>query len=222
MTETSSKPYGVMAEFPTPEAAAKAARVARQQGFLHLDAYGPFASPELAEAIGFRETKMSRCVLGGGIFGGICGYALVYYATVVSYPHNIGGRPINSWPAFIPIVFETTVLGACVIGIISLLILNGLPRLSHPVFSSPKFVRATNDHFFLCLLATTENFSEEKARETLRLLTPLSIATVMEEPTTMSLRLLFLSVLMVVFTGCHRDMYVQPYKRPFAGQSRFS
>jgi hypothetical protein len=173
--------HGVMAEFLTPEDAAKAARVAREKGFPRLDAYGPFASPELAEAIGFREKKMARCVLGGGIFGGISGYALVYYATVVDYPHNIGGRPFNSWPSFIPIAFETTVLGACVMGIISLLVLNGLPRLSHPAFSAPNFVHATNDHFFLCLLATNHDFSEEKAREVLQVFAPLSISTLSEE-----------------------------------------
>ena len=192
MSNATEKIHGVMAEFATPEEAAKAAWLARKKGFIHLDAYGPFASPELAEAIGFRENKMARCVLGGGILGGISGYALVYYATVLDYPHNIGGRPYNSWPSFIPIAFETTILGACVIGIVSLLVLNGLPRLSHPVFSAPHFVRATNDHFFVCLLASQNNpddskavkssqspeFSIEKARELLQSLSPLSISII--------------------------------------------
>lgn len=184
MTEPSEKIHGVMAEFPTPEEAARAARLAREKGFIHLDAYGPFASPELAEAIGFREKKMARCVLGGGIFGGLCGYSLVYYATVLAYPHNIGGRPFNSWPSFIPITFETTVLGACVTGVVSLLILNGLPRLSHPVFTARNFVRATNDHFFLCLLATpvgSGDFSVEEARALLQSLSPISISTIYAE-----------------------------------------
>ena len=195
MSNATEKIHGVMAEFPTPEAAAKAAWLAREKGFIHLDAYGPFASPELAEAIGFRENKMARCVLGGGILGGISGYALVYYATVLDYPHNIGGRPFNSWPSFIPIAFETTILGACVIGIISLLFLNGLPRLSHPVFSAPHFVHATNDHFFVCLLASpceadnsrnvkssqSPEFPIEKARDLLASLSPLSISTIYAE-----------------------------------------
>lgn len=184
MTAQPGKIHGVMAEFSTPEEAAKAALVARDKGFTHLDAYGPFASPELAQAIGFREKKMARCVLGGGIIGGLGGYAFVYYATVLAYPHNIGGRPFNSWPSFIPIAFETTVLGACVTGIISLFILSGLPRLSHPVFSAKNFVRATNDHFFLCLLAGEEDFSPDKARDLLQSQLPLSISTLYTEDET--------------------------------------
>lgn len=181
MTSSPEKIYGVMAEFLTPEAAANAARGVKEKHFVHLDAFGPFPSSELSEAIGFQEKNVARCVLGGGIFGGLCGYALLYYATVIDYPHNIGGRPFNSWPSFIPITFETTVLGASVTGIISLLILNRLPRLAHPVFSTPHFERATVDHFFLCLLAKDSDFSPEKAYEALKLFSPLSISTVLQE-----------------------------------------
>ena len=178
---TTPKIYGVMAEFAMPEEAARAARDAREKGFTRLDAFGPFPSAELTEAIGFREKKIAPCVLGGGIAGGLLGYGLVYYATVLDYPHNIGGRPFNSWPSFVPIAFETTVLFATLTGIVSLLVLNRLPRLSHPVFSVREFERATTDHFFVCLLAEDPAFSVEKARAVFAAFSPLSTATVMQE-----------------------------------------
>jgi hypothetical protein len=173
--------YGVMAEFETPEVAAKAARILREKGYPQLDAFGPFPSEELAEAIGFRETKVARCVLIGGIVGGICGFGLQYWASVLDYPHNIGGRPFNSWPSFIPITFEATVLFATIVGIISLLVLNRLPRLAHPVFAAPPFVRASVDHFFLCIRANGPDFAPEKAHELLTSFSPLSISVLREE-----------------------------------------
>ena len=171
----------MMAEFLTPEEAARAARSVYEQGFTQLDAYGPFPSAELAEAIGFRERKIAPCVLGGGIVGGLAGYALQYYATVIDYPHNIGGRPFNSWPSFIPATFETTVLGAVVTGILSLLVLSRLPRLSHPVFSAPHFEHATHDHFFLCVRPHDSTFSPDKAKEALDAFSPLSISILRHE-----------------------------------------
>jgi hypothetical protein len=186
MNTTVEKPetrYGVVAEFATPEAAARAARLAREKGFRHLDAFGPFSSPELTEAIGFREHKIARCVLGGGIAGGILGYALQYYCTVLDYPHNVGGRPFDSWPSFIPVTFETTVLGAAVTGIISLLVIARLPRLSHPVFSAENFQRASTDRFFLCLKAEDDpDFSFEAASELLGSCAPLSISILEKDP----------------------------------------
>ena len=181
MTTDAPKAYGVMAEFETPEAAALAARTARDKGFTRLDAFGPFPSEELAEAIGFRETRIARCVLIGGIVGGFSGYGLQYWATVLDYPHNVGGRPLNSWPSFIPIIFEMTVLFATIVGIVSLLVLNRLPRLAHPVFTAPPFVRASVDHFFLCLRRADADFSPEKARDLLIPFAPLSISVLHEE-----------------------------------------
>ncbi len=181
MNEVPEKMYGIVAEFPSPEIAAKAALKLREKGFTDLDAYGPFPSSELAEAIGFREKKIARCVLIGGIIGGLSGYALQYYASVIDYPHNIGGRPFHSWPSFIPITFEMTVLCASITGIVSLLILNGLPRLSHPVFSAKHFDRATTDRFFLSVRADHSNFSEEKVREIFGEFSPLSISILPKE-----------------------------------------
>lgn len=175
------KESGVVAEFATPEAAAHAARHVREHGFVDLEAYGPFASEELAEAIGFREHVVAPCVLAGGVLGGLSGFGLQYYATVVDYPHNIGGRPVFSWPSFIPVTFECTVLFAALTGILTLLILNRLPRLAHPIFSALHFERATTDRFFLCLVAAAPEFSFERARTVLEACAPLSISVVHPE-----------------------------------------
>jgi hypothetical protein len=173
--------HGVMAEFATPEAAAHAARSMRESGFQKLEAYGPFPSDELATAIGFRENKIARCVLIGGIVGGLTGWALQYWASVLDYPHNIGGRPYNSWPSFIPIIFELTVLFATLTGIGSLLFLNRLPRLSHPVFSVPSFVHASTDHFFVCVRPVASEFDPAKVRSLLKKCEPLSVTVIEEE-----------------------------------------
>lgn len=173
--------YGVMAEFETPDEAVSAAKAAREKGFTHLDAFGPFESPELAEAIGFEERSVAKCVLGGGIVGGLSGFALQYWATVVDYPHNIGGRPVFSWPSFIPVMFECTVLFAALTGIVSLLILNHLPRLSHPAFGATHFERATTDRFFLCVRAEGKNFDAERVHEVLNAAKPLSISVLHQE-----------------------------------------
>ena len=174
----SSPVHGVIAEFATPEAAARAARSMRESGFKKLEAYGPFPSDELATAIGFRENKIARCVLIGGIVGGLTGYALQYWASFLDYPHNIGGRPYNSWPSFIPIVFELTVLFATLTGIVSLLVLNRLPRLSHPVFSVPAFTHASTDHFFVCVRSVETEFDPVKVRILLEKFEPLSISLI--------------------------------------------
>jgi len=173
--------YGVMAEFETPGEAVQAAKAARGKGFTHLDAFGPFESPELTEAIGFHEHGVAKWVLVGGIVGGLGGFGLQYWATVIDYPHNIGGRPIFSWPSFIPVTFECTVLFATLTGIVSLLVLNRLPRLSHPAFGATHFDRATTDRFFLCVRAEGKNFDADLAREILNVCAPLSISVLNAE-----------------------------------------
>lgn len=173
---------GLIAEFATPEEAAVVARRLHAFGFADLDAYGPFPSGELAEAIGFHEQRIAPCVLTGGIVGGLSGFALQYYATVYDYPHNIGGRPVFSWPSFIPVTFECTILFAALTGIVSLLFLNRLPRLSHPVFHAKNFERATTDHFFVSINAGAPAFSFAKAREVLEMgEPPLSISVLKKE-----------------------------------------
>jgi hypothetical protein len=176
------QPLGLIAEFATPEDAVECAQRLRSHGFTDLDAYGPFPSPELAEAIGFHEHRIAPCVLAGGTVGVIAGFGLQYYATVTDYPHNIGGRPVFSWPAFIPVTFETAVLFAAITGLVSLLVLNRLPRLSHPVFAAKNFRRATTDHFFVAVSAAAPGFSFDEARRVLNLGdAPLSISVLRQE-----------------------------------------
>ena len=176
--------YGIAAEFSEVAGAVAAAHATRSAGYC-TEAYGPFPVPELAGATGFRERRMAPAVLVGGLVGAASGYALQYYATVIAYPHNIGGRPLHSWPSFIPITFELGVLGATLTGIVVLLVLNRLPRLSHPVFSIPGFERASRDRFFVCVRIPTGNemFSVEKAEALLRTGNPLSLFPIPNEET---------------------------------------
>lgn len=157
--------YGLMAEFDTPDALVAAARRAHAEGYRKMDAYTPFPVEGLAEALGLGYPwSVSLIVLIGGIVGGVGGYLLAYYVSVISYPLNIGGRPLNSWPAFIPVTFETTVLIAALSAFLGLLALNGLPMPYHPVFNVPSFAMASRDRFFLCIEATDPKFDRAATR----------------------------------------------------------
>ena len=163
--------YGVMAEFKHAEALVAAAVRAREAGYERIEAYSPYPVEGLAEAVGFRKNPVPAIVFASGLAGGIGGYFMQWYSAVVSYPINSGGKPLHSWPEFIPVTFELTVLAAAVIGFIGMLVLNGLPRLYHPVFNLPEFDLASRNRFFLCLPAPEGG----KAREFLQTLEPLGI-----------------------------------------------
>jgi hypothetical protein len=170
--------YGVIAQFDSPGELVAAARAAYAAGYRHMDAYSPFAIEELSEAIGFHHTKLPLVVLIGGILGCLGGFGLQYWVSVINYPLNVGGRPLNSWPSFIPVTFECTVLGAALATVFGMLALNGLPMPYHPVFNIQSFALASKDKFFLCLEATDPKFDAAGARQFLEKLDAHDIAEV--------------------------------------------
>lgn len=175
---TPSTLYGLMAEFDDPEDLIEAAERAHAEGYQRMDAYTPYPVHGLSEALGVRPTRLPSLVLIGGITGGLAGYGLQYWAAVLEYPYNIGGRPFHSWPSFIPITFETTVLLAAFAAVFGMLALNGLPQPYHPVFNVPRFELATRTHFFLCIEATDPKFDLDRTRQFLESLNPQEVAEV--------------------------------------------
>jgi len=154
--------YGVMAEFESPDKLIAAARRAREEGYSRMDAYSPFPVDGLAEALDFKCPGVARLVFCGGVFGAIGGYALQYYCAAVAYPLNVGGRPLNSWPAFVPVTFETAVLCAALCAVGGMLLMNGLPQPYHPAFNVPRFALASRDRFFLLIETRDKNFERGK------------------------------------------------------------
>jgi Protein of unknown function (DUF3341) len=150
--------YGVMAEFTTPEQLIHAVEKAREAGYRRMDAYTPFPVEGLSEAMGLKRNMVPFVTLLGGLAGGLGGFAFQYWVNVVAYPLNIGGRPLNSWPAFIPVTFELTILGASLCAVLGMFALNGLPQPHHPVFNVHRFVHASSDRFFLCIEARDPKF----------------------------------------------------------------
>ena len=158
------KLYGVMAEFETPTAVVEAARKAYAAGYRRMDAFSPYPIEELTDALGIKHTKLPLIVLIGAILGCLGGYALCYWVSSDVYPLNIGGRPLNSWPAFIPVTFECTILLAAFAAVFGMLALNGLPQPYHPVFNVDEFEMATRNRFFLCIEARDSMFERQKTR----------------------------------------------------------
>jgi hypothetical protein len=157
--------YGLLAEFESSEALIEAAHKARAAGYQKMNAYTTFPLEGLSEALGQKPTRLPVLVLLGGVCGGITAYATMYYASVISYPINVGGRPLHSWPSFIPITFELTVLGASFAAFLGMLALNGLPHPHHPLFDVPAFSLASRDRFFLCIQSRDPLFQLESTRQ---------------------------------------------------------
>jgi hypothetical protein len=165
---TAADNFGLLAEFVEPDALVAATARVHEAGYRQVEAYSPMPVGGLSEAIGFHRSRIPLIVLVGGIAGCLSGYALQYYTTVIAYPLNIGGRPLNSWPSFVPVIFELTVLFAALSAVLGMLAMNGLPRPHHPVFNVPQFDRATQDRFFLLVRRTDPLFHENTTRELLQ------------------------------------------------------
>ncbi len=180
MTHQSSAPaiYGLMAEFKSPKALVEAAEKTRLAGYRQMDAYTPIPIEELEEALGLRRTRLPILVFLGGLFGGLGGYGLEYWTQNIAMPLNVGGRPFHSWPQFIPVTFETTVLGAALTAFIGMWALNKLPQPYHPVFNVPEFARASTDRFFLCIEAGDPRFDASGTRQFLEGLHPVGVSEV--------------------------------------------
>jgi hypothetical protein len=170
--------YGMMAEFDSAQTLVDAAHRTYEAGYLKIDAYSPFPVEGLAEATGFHKNRVPLVVLIGGLIGGLSGYAMQYWISAVSYPVNVGGKPYHSWPAFIVVTFEMTILFAGISCVFGMLALNGLPMPYHPVFNVPRFAFATKDRFFLIVFSSDPKYSPTETRRFLESLSPRSISEV--------------------------------------------
>jgi Protein of unknown function (DUF3341) len=170
--------YGLMAEFDTPDEVLAAAQRAHARGYRRMDAYTPFPVEGLSEAVGFHHTCLPLLVLIAGIIGAIVGFASQYYVTVIDYPLNVGGRPLNSWPSYIPITFEVTILFAALTAVVGMIALNRLPMPYHPVFNVPAFSGASRDRFFLCIEATDPLFDRAETKRFLETVNPCEVTEV--------------------------------------------
>jgi hypothetical protein len=167
--------YGVIAEFENPSDLVAAARKVYSLGYRRINGYSPYPIEELSEAIGFTHTSLPLIVFIGGLIGGIGGFLMQYYIEVIDYPINVGGKPYNSWPAFIPITFEMTVLVAAFSAVLGMLVLNKLPQPYHPVFNVPNFAMATRDRFFLAVEANDPKFHHAEVIELLKSLNAVEV-----------------------------------------------
>jgi hypothetical protein len=174
------KHYGWLAEFSSPEALVEAAKATHAAGYRRVEAYTPFPVEGLVEAVGAYTDHVPLITLIGGIIGGAGGYFMQWYSAVIAYPFNLGGRPYHSWPAFIPVTFELAVLGAALFAVFGMLVLNGLPKLYHPLFNVPEFELASRNRFFLCLRCDDPNYERDRAQRFLSGLKPQALAEVPE------------------------------------------
>lgn len=174
--------WGLIAEFKTIEALLAATRRARAAGYRKMEAYSPFPSDEIAAALGLRGSRLPWIVFFGGLAGAVGGFGLQYYVAVWANPLNIGGRPLFSWPAFIPVTFETSVLLAAFAALIGMLLLNGLPQPYHPVFNVARFNLASQDRFFLAIEGDDPQFDLIATRQFLETLNPEEVSRIEHEP----------------------------------------
>jgi hypothetical protein len=175
-----ARPWALMAEFRTADELLAAAQRVRQEGFAHAEAYSPFPIDGLAEALGFERSSVAPVTFFGALAGGVGGFFLQWYSAVIDYPVDIAGRPLDSWPMFVPVTFEMAVLGGAFAAVTAMLGASGLPRLRHPVFGAPDFDLATRNRFFLFLRSDDPAFESGRAARLLDDLRPLRRVEVRE------------------------------------------
>jgi hypothetical protein len=160
--------YGLMAEFDDPNALLHATKRVYAEGYRQIDAFSPYPIEEVWEAMGVHDKRMSKIVLAGGITGMLSGYGLQYWVHVITYPIVVDGKPLNSWPQFIPVTFEMTILFGAIFGVLGMILLNKLPMPYHPVFNVPRFEHATQDKFFLVVESTDPKFDRQRTLDLLK------------------------------------------------------
>ena len=170
--------YGILAEFDSSTDLVYATKAAYAAGYRKMDAYSPFPIEEASEALGFHKSRVPLIVLLGGLLGGLSGFGLQYWINVISYPLSIGGKPYDSWPAFIVPTFEMTILFAGLAGVFGMFALNGLPMPYHPLFNVDRFSAVPRDKFFLCVEAADPKFDVVDTQRFMESLKPLSISEV--------------------------------------------
>jgi hypothetical protein len=167
--------FGYLAEFENPTELVEAAEKVYAEGYRKLDTYSPFPIEAASEAVGFHHTRLPLIVLIGGLTGLAVAFGMQYWISVIDYPLNVGGRPFNSWPAFVIVCFELTVLFSAISAVIGMFALNGLPMPYHPVFNVQRFVDASKDGFFLVIEATDPKFDVEETESFLKALSPMGV-----------------------------------------------
>ncbi|MCF6284054.1 MAG: DUF3341 domain-containing protein [Candidatus Hydrogenedentes bacterium] len=172
--------HGLIAEFDDPDTLLTATTKAHEAGYRAMDAYAPFPVHGLAEAMGVRKTSVSLVTLIGGFTGALTGFGMQYFASVMHYPYSIGGKQLNSWPAFMPITFELGILFAAFAALGSMLLFNGLPQHYHPIFNAKRFERASSDGFFLCIERTDAQYDTAQTKVFLEGLGPVEVSEVIE------------------------------------------
>ena len=170
--------HGVMAEFDHSDKLIAAVKAVRAQGYTRIDAFTPYPIEELHHALGHHHSPLPRMVLAGGIAGALFGFVLQTWVSTVAYPMNVGGRPFFSWPAFVPVTFECTILFASLTAVLGMLALNGLPEPHHPVFNVERFAMASRDRYFLCIESRDPRFDAAQTAEFLWTLEPTHVAEV--------------------------------------------
>lgn len=170
--------HGLMAEFHSASELVAAARQTTDAGYVEYDCYTPFPIEELHEVMPHKRNWLPFMVLMGGIIGGVAGFSLCYWTSVIDYPLNVGGKPLNSWPAFIPVTFECTILLAALTAVFGMLGLNGFPMPYHPVFNVPRFALASRERFFLCIESTDPKFDLDETWSFLSRLQPTQVSQV--------------------------------------------